>query len=378
MIRVIHLLPTFLQGDGPSNVVLNLVKAQQVEVEWAGVWSLRTPPHSRDLSNCLAEGGVDVASLKMRESFLDPGVLWRLVQKLRVSRPEVLHCHLVRANLYGRIAAGIANVHVVVNTLHNTEAYYTSSAIRDRLVSRVEVMTQEMVSAFVAVSASAKSSYLQAGGRGSEKITVIHNGVDLPNAHPALTKDEYRDMLGLPSKGTLIVSIGRLHRQKNYSMLVRCAEIIRAHNPGVVWAIAGDGPERSALCDQIKRLGLEKTVRILGHIRDVSILLSSADVFVLTSRYEGLPVALLEAMAHGIPCLSTDVGGIPSVNVGREACSLVQVDDDNEFVRKLLLLIEDRDRLVLQGHLAREVIQECFSSEVMAHKYVELYRSLLA
>jgi len=377
VIRVIHLLPTFLQDHGPSNVVLNLLKVQQPHVEWTAVWSMRTPCGERDPKESLAELNVDVRSLRMSEDFLDPRVLWRLVRELLVLRPDILHCHLVRANLYGRIAAHIANVPVVVNTLHNTEAYYTSSAIHDRLVNRIEGMTQEMVTAFVAVSESAKDSYLRAVGKGDEKIAVIQNGVELPSSQPTLTKRECRDRLGLPDDVFLVVSVGRLHKQKNYAMLIRCAEIIRERGQKIVWAIAGDGPEKAELLKEIERRSLDGTVRLMGHLSNISLLLKSADAFVLTSRYEGLPMALLEAMAHGIPCLSTDVGGVSGVNVDGMACSLVQVDADEEFVREILLFVTDRERRLSQGHLAHDSIQRYFSSEVMANKYTSLYRSLM-
>jgi glycosyltransferase involved in cell wall biosynthesis len=377
VIRVVHLLPMLLQKDGPSNGIFNLLKAPQSQVEWAGVWSLRRAPEERDPGELLTKLGVDGATFDMRSHFIDPVVILRLAKKLREVRPDVLQCHLVRANLYGRLAAKLAAVPVVVNTVHNEEEYFTSPALPSRAARWAEFQTQSCVSAFVAVSKASRAAYSQAMGIPQEKIRVIYSGVDMSAMAPRRSQRECRSSLGLPDGVPLIVSVGRLHPQKNYAMLVRCAAAMKAHQPTAVFAVAGDGPEHRNLMQMARDLDVASSFRVLGRIDDVQTLISSADLFVLSSSYEGLPLALIEAMAQGIPCVSTDVGGISEVNLSGRPCTLVPSYDQDALVRELLSLLDDNTGREAQGRLAQEVARRWFSSEVMMRSYVELYQSLM-
>lgn len=377
MMRVVHLLPMLLQKDGPSNGIFNLLKAPQSQVEWAGVWSLRRAPLERDPSELLAKLGIDGVTFDMRSRFIDPMVIVRLAGKLRDVRPDVLQCHLVRANLYGRLAARLANVPVVVNTVHNEEEYFSSPALPSRMARCAEFQTQSYVSAFVAVSKASRAAYSQAMRIPLEKIRVIYSGVDMSTMAPRRSQRDCRNSLGLPNGVPLIVSVGRLHPQKNYAMLVRCAAAIKAHQPTAVFAVAGDGPERGNLVQMARDLDVESSFKVLGRIDDVQALVSSADVFVLSSCYEGLPLVLLEAMAQGIPCVSTDIGGVSEVNIAGSPCTLIPSGDQDALVGELLRLIGDMNMRETQGQLARQVARRWFSSEVMMRSYVELYQSLM-
>jgi glycosyltransferase involved in cell wall biosynthesis len=375
MIRVIHLLPMLLQKDGPSNGVFNLLKAKQSQVEWAGVWSLRRPPAERDPGGLLAQLGVDGGTFDMRRHFVEPSVVLRLAAKLRAVKPDILQCHLIRANLYGRLAARLANVPVLVNTVHNEEEYFTSGSLEHRMARWAEWRTQSYVSAFVAVSKASQAAYARSMGINQERIRIIYSGVDMSPA--GLLQGECRKRLGLPTGVPLIVSVGRLHEQKNYAMLVRCATAMKSLDPSAVFAVAGDGPERNNLLRLVQAAGLEASFKILGRIDDVQVLLASADVFAMSSCYEGLPLVLLEAMARGIPCVATDVGGISEVNISGSACILVPAGDEVGLVRELFRLIRDKSRREMQGRLGQRVAEKWFSSEAMMHAYLELYQSLL-
>jgi glycosyltransferase involved in cell wall biosynthesis len=233
---------------------------------------------------------------------------------------------------------------------------------------------RRLASAFVAVSDPIRDELVGAGIPGA-RIRRIPNGVDTRRfaaATPA-ERARLRSVLGL-SAGPVAVYTGRLAPEKGVDVLV---ESWGAARRGAGWTLClvGDGPERAALEEQVRRLGLAESVRLVGATGDVAPWLRAADVFVLPSRTEGLSVSLLEAMACGLGVIATDVGATAET-AGREGALLVPPERPAALAAALETVLGDPGRAQALGASARARVVEGFGIEGVAARHLELYREV--
>jgi glycosyltransferase involved in cell wall biosynthesis len=219
----------------------------------------------------------------------------------------------------------------------------------------------------------------QAAGVGirREHMTVIPNGIPSGGRHDS-DRESIRADLGVTARDVLILSVGRLVYQKGHEYLVQAMESLRGELPHTKAVICGEGPLRRQLQSQIDRLGLGGVVTLLGNRLDIDRFLGSADIFVLPSRWEGLPVALLEAMDAGLPVVATRVEGVEEVVQNETHGLLVPPEDARalaESIRRLVLNPDLRQKMSLG---ARARIREAYTIDIMCEKYLALMRNLLA
>ena len=229
----------------------------------------------------------------------------------------------------------------------------------DRLMRPLTTMT-------ICVSDHARIRGLEAHTCTAEQTMVIPNAVDT-GAVPAARRDRDRPIL---------VTVGRLKAPKDYLTLVRSLALLR---PGSADAlIVGEGPDRSELEAEIRQLGIGERVHLLGERRDVPELLADADVFVLSSASEGMPVSVLEAMAAGLPVVGSRVGGVPELVVDGETGLLVEPGDPDELAAAIGRLLADRELRRRLGDAGRERAQRHFGLDSFRRAHVELYSRELA
>jgi glycosyltransferase involved in cell wall biosynthesis len=222
----------------------------------------------------------------------------------------------------------------------------------------------------IAVSAE-QTGIWRARGYPAGRILVVPNGVNAPAA--AGDRLELRRELGIPEGAVVALVVARLRPEKRVPDFVRAVRAARRINPDLLGLIAGDGAERAAVRAAI---GGEDGVRLLGHRDDVPRLLHAADLFVLASDYEALPMAMLEAMAAGLPILCTSVGGIPGVVTDRRSGILVPPRDERAMAVALVELAADpalRQRL---GATAARTHHERFDADAMIDRYAEILERL--
>jgi glycosyltransferase involved in cell wall biosynthesis len=194
-------------------------------------------------------------------------------------------------------------------------------------------------------------------------MLIVRNGV----AEPAPGRSE----LGL--RRPVVGGMGRLDRQKGFDVLIDALETL----PGVSAVVAGDGPERDALMRRIRDRSLSDRFSIVPWTSDIGPFLRSLDVFVLPSRYEGLPLALLEAMATGTPVVAADVGGVGEAVVSGEDGLLVPPDDAPALAAGIRRLLEAEEERAGLGVRAREVWRSRFTAELMQQSYRDLFARLV-
>jgi glycosyltransferase involved in cell wall biosynthesis len=280
--------------------------------------------------------------------------LARLFSRWRIN---VVHTHEDRPLVYGVPAACLAGARAIIHTRHGQSPRLTS---RQRaLVS----LAARWADRFVCVSHD--SANLTIGhGVSPRKVCTIWNGIDL---------DRY------PSTGPLphgpAVCVARLSPEKGIDTLVRAVSAVIRCDPTFRLEIAGDGACRAALTELIEKLSLQKHVRLLGQINDVSSLLARASLFVLPSLSEGIPLTILEAMARGLPIVATRVGGTVEAVVEGKTGVLVPPADSAALSAALLQMRGEAGWARALGLAGRRRVEQNFDVRVMVARYEELYRA---
>ncbi len=291
----------------------------------------------------------------------------RLRRLLRQWRPDVVHSHMVHANLIARVVRLAAPVPRLVCTAHSTVEGGRAVALAYRLTDRLADVSTH-------VSREAVESFERAGAVPRGRMLPVLNGIDLGlfSDAPELRKASRRRLFPR-SDARLLLSVGRLAEEKNHAGLLRAFARVAAAFPDVELWVAGDGPLRAALLRQRAALGLDDRVVFLGAREDVPELMRAADVFVLSSRYEGFGLVVAEAMASGTPVVATDAGGVAEVMGG--AGFLVPAEDDDALARGLSeALSMDAEQASAMAASARRRVEERLDIERTVDAWLRIYR----
>lgn len=296
----------------------------------------------------------------------------RLVKYLQDGRFDVLHAHLAWADLIGRIAAWFAGVPVRVTTEHGKNLW------KSKALLRLERSLNAITDAKVCVSRDIIDIRRRNEKTPEEKLLYIPNAVD-PGEFTGRNGDKYRLMeeFGWSGDDPLVLSLGRVVEAKNYPLLVEAFEMLLRDFPRAKCVIAGDGPMREEVAARIKELGLAGSVALPGARRDTAELLAAADLFVLSSVREGLPVSLLEAMAAGTPVVTTDVGGVGDAVRDGENGLLVPSGDAAALAGAMRRILADPDLASAITAEASMTVVERFSMKSAADRLTGIYLELL-
>ena len=229
------------------------------------------------------------------------------------------------------------------------------------------------VHGLVAVSDEVRTAILDELGDVDDKIIVIPNGVDVDRHDAPIDRAAVRDELGVGRDDTVLAMVGTFKRQKGHFHLVEAAARLRELHPDLRFLLVGDGPLRAEVEDAARRAGVDDVVRFLGSRRDVARILAASDGFVLPSLWEGLPIALLEAMAAGLPCVATEVSGTEQVVVDGETGILIPPGDPLALAKALKQLAGDPQRVRRMGAAGRQRIDTLFSARAQTRDHVDRF-----
>lgn len=327
-------------------------------------------------ANELAAGDRKVHIVPKRRAF-DLGLLLRLRRLLRRERIALVHAHDLQSATYGLLAGRLARVPAIL-TVHGLGIFRQkrSASLLPRLGRWLDRV------AFVGrwLQRAAAEEF----GLRPRHPLVVHNGVEVAAFRPGPPEPALRAELRVPEGALIVGSVGNLRPVKDYPCLLRAfaAATQGLRVPGgtgasPVLVLVGDGPERPALEALARELGIAGAVRFAGARADVPRLLRLFDVFALSSQTEGISVALLEAMATGLPAVATDTGGNPEVAVEGETARLVPVGDPEAMGQALAGLLADPARRRAWGQAARRRVESQFSLDRMVKAYEQVYTELL-
>jgi glycosyltransferase involved in cell wall biosynthesis len=287
---------------------------------------------------------------------LRPGLALRLARLFRTRAFDVVHTHDDRPLLYGAPAVKLARTARLVHTQHHGQLPDVSKR-RKLLIA----LLGRLADAFVCVSHDS-ARFMERHGLRRRQIVTLWNGIDLE-----------RFCFHGPRPGGPAVTVARLSPEKDIANLLRAAALMARSAPDFRLDIAGDGPCRAELHRLAADLGLGERVRFLGELSDVPALLAGASLFVLPSRTEGISLTILEAMAHGLPVVATNVGGNPEVVLDGNTGLLVPPCDPQALARGIARLWGNADDSQLMGRAARRRVETHFDIRKMVASYETLY-----
>ena len=311
------------------------------------------------------EAGLEVVAMHKRGP-VDPSAVWRLYRFFRDRAPDVVHTHLWGADLWGRLAARAAGVRNLVSTAHNVDTWKRGYhfAVDRRLAPRTTHL--------VAVSGQVREFY-ESHGVGRGRWRVIYNGILETKALPRVRGDAFRE-LGIGGDDRVVGLVGRLVPAKAPQVFLRAVARASARVPNLKALVVGDGPLRDSLREEVARLGLGSRVVFAGLRKDVPALLAGTDQVVFSSEREGLSIAMLEAMAAGVPVVATRVGGTPELIEDGASGILVPPGQPDVLGDRIAEVLLDAG---LAGRLAagaRDRVGKRFSLHKMVADHQELYQ----
>lgn len=361
-----HLLSSFGMG-GQERVALDLARVQVRGGHRVLAISLAPLPHG-PLADEFRAAGAEVVSVPKGDG-VDVTLVVRLARALRQAGVRLVHTHNPQPLIYGAPAARLAGARLV-HSKHGVNPDKGRKLLLRRAAAR-------LADRYVAVSSLTADAARAAHEVPERKLRVVDNGVDLSRfAADAPARGALRGQLGVPEGGVLVGTVGRLMPEKAQDLLI---DALAPHlGEGLQLALVGAGPDEAALKARAAALPGARFVHFLGLRKDVPRVLAAFDVFALSSRYEGLPLVIPEAMAMRLPVVATRVGGVPGVVVEGETGYLVPSGDAAAFGARVVELAGDPARRHAMGERGREVALARYSAERMAADYQRIYDEALA
>lgn len=356
LIRICH-VSMCLQTGGLERLLVDFARFHdrtKYELQFLALTGDGQPAEDIRAEGCSAR--VLNESLKIRKLHS----LAQLTQHLKQQRTQIVHTHNTYAQFYGSLAANRAGVPVVVNTQHGRGCGDSWKARwQFKLANR---WTQRVVG----VSHDAAKLCQEQDRAARDKIITIWNGINLD-----------RFTFHGPKPTPTAISVARLSAIKDFPTLLRAVPLVLPRVPDFRLRIVGDGPERPTLESLIDELNLRPHVELLGERQDVPALLADSGFFVSSSLSEGISLTLLEAMAVGLPIITTAVGGNPEIVLDGQTGRLVPTGDPAALARAMVDLCTERDLWTAMGTLGRQRVEQHFEIRQMIRSYEALYEELL-
>lgn len=359
--KILHIIPN-LDIGGTEKILLELCRGLDSRQFQHLVLSLKAGGQTEQELRRLS---VPVEILNSADSFglglADlPRLYFRIRQTIKNFGPDILHTWLSRANVIGRIAAQGTGVPSVISSLRVME-------IEKNYHLWSEYFTHSLADKVTVNCTALEKFAIQKIKIPKEKIVLIYNGIEVPknlSSAGSQTRKEW-----------VIGTIGRLHRQKGVDIFLHAAKEVLNQYPQCKFLIAGDGPEKENLKLLAQRLGIQSQVVFHGWVQPSSDFISSLDIFVLTSRWEGMPNVILEAMAFQKPIVSSAVGGVTDLLENQKEGLMFQPEDVQSCAQSIKTLIENEQLRKQISLSAYEKVRKKFSLEQMISSYQVLYES---
>jgi glycosyltransferase involved in cell wall biosynthesis len=326
-----------------------------------------------NLGEELRAEGFTVATLGRRAG-IDLRCALLLARFVRRQRVDLLHPHQYTPFFYSLMARALSRRVPVLFTEHGRH-FPDYRRVKRVIANRLLLGPRDRV---VGVGQAVREAVIRNEGIPADRVEYVYNGIDLrPYAHRA-ERHEVRRELGVGLQDLVMIQVARLDYLKDHATAIRMLQRVASRRPDARLVLVGEGPERAKIEQEVYQRGVSERVHFLGLRADVPRLLRAADVLVLTSISEGIPLTLIEAGAAGLPVVSTDVGGVGEV-IERDVTGLLApARNDASLAQHILRLADDSALRRRMGEAGLRRVRECFSEEQMHAGYLRLYQEMLA
>ncbi len=334
------------------------------------------------LSEAAEQAGVTCHFVPEMVRPISPAQDWRAYKKLRAlfatEQFDIVHTNSTKPGVLGRLAASAEQVPVVVHTVHGFAFPAARSWITRRVYRWAEQYCQPATDALICLNESDREIAREQLHFPAEKLHVVSNGIDTDRIRPptAAQRNDARELLGIRNDRPIVAMVGRLWPQKDPLCFVEMADRLIRDGLNANFCLIGDGELRGELEQQITRRGLGGHVSLLGWRDDVPRLLHGIDLFVLTSRWEGLPLVILEAMACGIPVVASNIPGNRDAVDHNRTGLLAEAGSPASFAAAVTRLLTDNALRNQFGAAARTAAEQQFSLATHVDRTRSLYHSL--
>ena len=360
-LNVVHIVEDLKIG-GLEKVIATIATGLDKENFNVMVWCLSKGGQIYDE---LKTAGIAVETLNMK-SWRNPLFLLSLALKFRRSKVDIVHAHGYTATTIGRLAAFLAGVKVILAHIHST--YYDFTGKQFFIEKLFSFFTDKIICCSEAVAEFAERDE----GINRNKIKVVYNGIDVDRfAMVSTVKSEQKNRFTVGCVASLVE-----HKGHKY-LLGAAKQVLKVLPDRVRFMLVGDGPLRKELESYCRELGISDSVGFIGSVNNVEAFIGTFDISVLvSSRREGLGIALIEAMACGIPVIGTRIGGIPEIIEDKRNGLLVEPNDERAISEAIISMCNNWKNARKMGEAAKVTVNEKFSKAVMLRALKTLYLEL--
>ncbi len=376
-IKVLHLITRLAIGGAQDNTLLTVeyhnrdLYTVHLAANSGGAW-LNRAQEVADTFYPLPNLVRSVNPVKDLQTLLD------IINLLRREQFDIVHTHSSKAGILGRIAARIVGVPVVVHTIHGFAFHDFMSPLKRQFYITLERSLRTFADFYITVCELNRTQAIELNLIDQEKSQTVYSGISFAKldrpANPKTTRLE----LNIPEDWQTIVMVGRLDQQKAPYFLIDAFSQVLHKFPKTLLLLVGEGELQPQLEAKTQKLGIENQVKFLGSRENIPEILKIADIFALSSLWEGLGRAMTEAMLVGKPVVVPNIYGIPEIVKYEENGLLFPAEDTNQLAKHLIDLLQNYQKREYLGHNAKQLTRKLFDANIMVQKIEKIYEKLLS
>ena len=371
MIKILYILEA--TSGGTQKHVVDIAKGiDKSEFQIDIIYSIFRNKHFIEESNGIFNKMYGLP-IKRSAAFSDIRNILKIRSIIKQNKYDIVHCHSTKAGFVGRIAAFLSNHKNIIYSPHGFMFCDTRIRMRRLLYLYLEKFLGNVTNKLIAVSGSERDLALQHNIVPSKKIVTLYNSIDPLDFNDYHYKNRLPDKLFKDKSDIIIGTVGRLYYQKDPLTLIRSFKIVNDKYPNTKLIMVGDGPLQNQCVKLINKLDLQEKIYLAGTQKISKDFYKLFDIFVLSSHYEGLPYALLEAMMMGIPSIGTDVIGIRDLIVNGETGYLVPEGNFSELANSIIQMLDNPESLSAFSTNSRQRAEVNFNFVQGIQEYENFY-----